>query len=131
MLSWRFYGGVDFLKLINEYIVWDKNPDAGTPANAGAGVGMGQLQLRINSSFEAQSRGYCAVHVPPRPRLVALTKFHLDEYHRAHWKSLHFWIILVVVKQHLVHIGRIDGPTEYLSQILAAIKLVGQGSFPL
>jgi len=23
------------------------------------------------------------------------------------------WIILVIVKQHLVQIGRIDGPTEY------------------
>ena len=35
----------------------------------------------------------------------------------------HTWIILVIVKQYLVHIGRIDGPTEYLSQILTAIKL--------
>jgi len=32
---------------------------------------------------------------------------------RVQWKSLHSWIILVIVKQHLVQIGRIDGPTEY------------------
>ena len=30
--------------------------------------------------------------------------------------------MLVIVKQHLAHIGRIDGPTDYLSQILAAIR---------
>ena len=30
-------------------------------------------------------------------------------------KSLHSWIMLVIVKQHLVQIGRMDGPTEYLS----------------
>ena len=29
---------------------------------------------------------------------------------RAQWKLLHTWIILVIVKQNLVHIGRIDGP---------------------
>ena len=28
---------------------------------------------------------------------------------------LHTWIILVTVKHHMVHIGRIDGPTEYSS----------------
>ena len=32
------------------------------------------------------------------------------------------WIIYVIVKQHLVQIGRIDGPTEYLPRMLAAIK---------
>ena len=35
---------------------------------------------------------------------------------------LRAWIVLVIVKQDLVQIGRIDGPTEYLSEILAAIK---------
>ena len=34
----------------------------------------------------------------------------------------HTWIILVIVKQHLVQIGRVDGPIEYLSCILAAIR---------
>ena len=29
--------------------------------------------------------------------------------------SLHTWIILVIVEQHLVQIGRIDGQTEHLS----------------
>ena len=33
---------------------------------------------------------------------------------RAEQKLPHTWIILVIVKQHLVQIGRIDGPTEYL-----------------
>ena len=40
----------------------------------------------------------------------------------AQWKLLHTWILLVIVKQHLVHVGRIDGPAEHLSQILAAIR---------
>ena len=31
-----------------------------------------------------------------------------------HQKLLHSWIILVIVKRHLVQIGRIDGPTDYL-----------------
>ena len=35
---------------------------------------------------------------------------------------LHTWIVLVIVKQRLVQIGRMDGSTEYLSQILAAIR---------
>ena len=30
-------------------------------------------------------------------------------------KLLHVWIILVIVTQRLVQIGRIDGPAEYLS----------------
>jgi len=30
-------------------------------------------------------------------------------------KLLHTWIILFIVKQRLVQIGRIDGPAEYLS----------------
>ena len=41
---------------------------------------------------------------------------------RAQRKLLHACIILVIVKQHLVQIGRIHRPTEYLSYILAAIK---------
>jgi hypothetical protein len=28
-------------------------------------------------------------------------------------KSLHTWIMLVIVKQHMVQIGRVDGPIEY------------------
>jgi hypothetical protein len=41
---------------------------------------------------------------------------------RAQRTLLHTWIILVIAKQHLVQIDRIDGPAEYLSQILAAIR---------
>jgi len=41
---------------------------------------------------------------------------------RAQRKLLQTWIVLVIVKRHLVQLGRIDGPTEYLSQILAAIR---------
>jgi hypothetical protein len=33
--------------------------------------------------------------------------------------------MLVFVKQHLVQIGRVDGPIESLSEILAAIRLPG------
>ena len=40
---------------------------------------------------------------------------------RDQWKFLHTWIMSVIVKQNLVHFGRIDGPTEYVSQTLAAI----------
>ena len=35
---------------------------------------------------------------------------------------LYTWIIVVIVKQHLVQVGRMDGPTECLSQVLAAIR---------
>jgi hypothetical protein len=38
-------------------------------------------------------------------------------------KLLHAWIILVIVKQHLLQIGRIDGITEYASYILTGIRL--------
>ena len=41
---------------------------------------------------------------------------------RAQWKSLHIFVMSVIVKQRLVQTGRIDGPTEHLSQILAAIR---------
>ena len=37
-------------------------------------------------------------------------------------KLLHTWIILVIFKQHLAQIGQVDGPIEYLSSTLAAIK---------
>ena len=30
----------------------------------------------------------------------------------AQWNSTHVWIIFFIVKQHLVQVGRIDGPTE-------------------
>ena len=37
----------------------------------------------------------------------------LNIHTRAQQKLLHSWIILVIVKPHLVQIGRVDGPTEY------------------
>ena len=40
---------------------------------------------------------------------------------RAQRKSLHTWIALVIVKQHLDQIGRMDGPTEYFLKELATI----------
>ena len=42
---------------------------------------------------------------------------------RAQRKLLHTWIILSIAKHNLAQIGRIGGPTEYLSQRLATIKL--------
>ena len=39
-------------------------------------------------------------------------------YHRFEPESIQ----LVIVKQHLVQIGQMDGPTEYLSLILAEVK---------
>jgi hypothetical protein len=36
-------------------------------------------------------------------------------------KMLHNWVIFVVVKYPLVQTGQIDGPTEYLSQVLAVV----------
>ena len=41
---------------------------------------------------------------------------------RAQRKSLHTCITVITVKHHLAEIDRIDGPIEYLSQILAAFK---------
>ena len=41
---------------------------------------------------------------------------------RDQWKLLNTWIILVIGTHHLVQIGRIDEPTEYVSSILAAIQ---------
>jgi len=41
---------------------------------------------------------------------------------QAQWKLLHTWIISALVKQHLVQSGRIDGPTENLSQILDIMR---------
>ena len=38
-------------------------------------------------------------------------------------KLLHPWIILAIVKQPLVQIGRIDGPTEYLSEIVLTMQV--------
>jgi len=43
---------------------------------------------------------------------------------RAQRKLLHNWIIIVIVNNLLVQIGRIDGPIEYLSEILTAIKSI-------
>jgi hypothetical protein len=37
-------------------------------------------------------------------------------------ENCYTWIIFVIVKQQLVQSGRIDGPTEYSSYILAAIE---------
>ena len=45
---------------------------------------------------------------------------------RALLKVLHTWIISVFWKQHLVQTGRIDGPTVYLSRILAAFRSPGK-----
>ena len=44
------------------------------------------------------------------------------EKHPDSIKNTTAWIILVIVKQHLVQIGRADGPIEYVSQIHAAIS---------
>jgi len=38
---------------------------------------------------------------------------------RAQQNSLHTLMLLDIVKQQLVHAGRIDGPTEYFSLMLA------------
>ena len=43
---------------------------------------------------------------------------------RDHRKLLHICIILVIVKQPLIQINRIDGPTEYLSLALVAVRPV-------
>jgi len=39
---------------------------------------------------------------------------------------LHAWIILVIVKQHLVQIGRIDGPRLDLGEGLGGAEPVGR-----
>ena len=48
---------------------------------------------------------------------------------QAQWEKVHSWIILVIVIQHLVQTGRIDGPTEYVSYILAAIRSVDHSHY--
>ena len=58
---------------------------------------------------------------------TTLNNFMLTSIHDQNsgkYKLLHSWIILVVVKQHLVQIDRIDGPTRYLSRMLAAIRFL-------
>ena len=45
---------------------------------------------------------------------------------RAQRKLTHTWIILVLVKQRLVQIGRIDGLTEYVKQILTEIRSLAE-----
>ena len=40
----------------------------------------------------------------------------------APWKLLHTWIMWVIVRQHLQNNGRIDGPGQCLSSILAAVR---------
>jgi len=39
----------------------------------------------------------------------------ISEQYWAQQKLLNTWEVLVIVKQHLVQIGRTDGPTEFLS----------------
>ena len=57
----------------------------------------------------------------PQPPAIASRRSFVKNT-RAQRNLLHTWIILVVVKQHLVQIDRIDGRTEYLSEIPAAIR---------
>ena len=45
---------------------------------------------------------------------------------RAQPKLLHTWIILVIVKQHLVQTNPVDGRAEHVSYILAAIKSLAE-----
>ena len=47
---------------------------------------------------------------------------------RAQRKLLHIWILLVIVKQHLVHIGRIDRATEYFSAPSGGAEKVEAGA---
>jgi hypothetical protein len=44
---------------------------------------------------------------------------------RAQRRLLHTWIISDIVKQHLVPTGQTDGPAEYLSHVLDAIRSDG------
>ena len=39
-------------------------------------------------------------------------------------KLLHTWIVLVIAKQHLVRNGRIDGPAECLSELVAEVWVI-------
>jgi len=50
---------------------------------------------------------------------------------RAQQKLLHTCIILVIVKHHLVQIGRIDGPTEYFLRILVYLVIYDSGKVSL
>ena len=61
---------------------------------------------------------------PPASRYMrsALCTRAYDKYSGTAEIATHLWIRLVTVKQHLVHTGRIDGPSEYSSWILPAMK---------
>ena len=68
----------------------------------------------------------CASFVPERRvrwQLSGLIRTSNYDKHSASTKNLHTWIILVIVKQHLVQIGRIDAPTEYSSLALSDTKV--------
>ena len=51
-----------------------------------------------------------------------LTRTSMYDTYSGSTKSLHACVVLVIVKQHLVQISLLDGPTENLSYILAAIR---------
>jgi len=61
--------------------------------------------MRLWCKIRVQDSGYCLIS---SGRLVLINT-------RAQRKILHTWIILVIVDKHLVHIGRIDESTEYVS----------------
>ena len=59
------------------------------------------------------------VHVRPCPnplvRSAAFAVLLVDDKYSGAMKLLHVWILCFIVRQHLVQIGRIDGPAEHLS----------------
>ena len=58
-----------------------------------------------------------------QPRLISSGRV-VRTITRAQRNLLHTWIILAILKQYLVQIGRTDGPSAYLSQTLTAIRFL-------
>ena len=65
----------------------------------------GELNVYVNRSLQVFWRGNCWRRNDLIGRVFMINT-------RAQRKLLHTWIILVIVKEHLVQIGRIDEPTE-------------------
>ena len=64
-------------------------------------------------SLKSEDEQACAHSKSRLPRDFIRASVH-DGYSGS-MKITHTWIILVIVKQHLVQIDRLDGPTEYAS----------------
>ena len=80
------------------------------------------LSQRLSGSGKRQLQFLRRAQLPPNWVTNLIRTSISDKSSGPTKKMLNIYIISVIVKQHLVQIGRIDGPIEYSSYILAAIE---------